>query len=121
MKNKLFKSAVCLPLTALAVVFSMSTVAQAEDTGGADQGAYAGILIGGNISTASNGTITDSTMTPTLALTLGTKMPTNFGFGLFGSYYSRTSSGTFLGLPSGTNTGTTMLLGQGNYYFMGAH
>jgi hypothetical protein len=123
MRNKIVKNTIGLTLTAIAAIVSTGSLAQAGDdaASGADQTAYAGIMIGGNISTASNGTITDSSMTPTIALTLGMKMPTNFGFGLFGSYFGRTSSGSFLGLPTGTNTGTTMLLGQGNYYLLGAH
>lgn len=119
MTNRIFRSTKFISLTAFLATVSMNTLAHADD--GGDQAAYAGIMIGGNFSTASDGTISDSSMTPTIALTFGTKMPSNFGFGLYGSYFGRTSSGSFLGLPSGTSTGTTMLLGQGNYYVAGLH
>lgn len=119
-KNHFYQITKYLAFMPLIALVSMSTLAHADDASG-NQSLYAGIMIGGNISTASNGTVTDSTMTPTIALTLGTKMPTNFGLSLFGSYFGRTSSGSFLGLGAGTNTGTTMLLGQGNYYFFGGH
>ncbi len=92
----------------------------ATETSTASQGekGYAGILFGGNSTTNSPG---DNQTTTTFGATAGAKLASEFGIGLFGSYYSQKSSGSFLGLPSGASTSTAVITGQGNFFAGGFH
>ena len=86
-----------------------------------DQNFYVGALIGGTKSANSDGTISESTISPTVGVTAGIKLSPRFGIGFLGSRYGMTSSSNILGLPAGTNSNTTLLLGQANFILGGFH
>ncbi|MEO5969761.1 MAG: hypothetical protein ABIQ95_07510 [Bdellovibrionia bacterium] len=123
--NKQTKFLKLLPLITLlgigSVAFAGGQSEHREESDQGDQNAYVGALIGGNRNANSNGTISDTATNPTYGLTAGIKISPRFGIGFFGSRYDLTSSGAFLGLPVGTSTSTTMLLGQGNFFIGGIH
>jgi len=81
-----------------------------------DRPNYLGVLLGVNTPTGEG-----SSSTATVGATLGSKVVSYFGVGLFGSYSGQTSSGSLLGLPAGTSTSTTLLTGQGNFMMGGFH
>ncbi|MGE0615046.1 MAG: outer membrane beta-barrel protein [Bacteriovoracia bacterium] len=74
---------------------------------------YAGFLLGGNIASTSG---SDGDTRPNIGLTLGGKISPEFGLGFYGGFSGQRSSGTFLGLPSGTSTSMTILAGQLNFF-----
>ena len=90
-----------------------------DDRGG--QNAYIGVLVGGNRNANSDGTISSSNTDPAIGLTAGIKLSPRFGIGFLGSRYGLKNSGSFLGLPLGTATNTTMILGQANFFLGGIH
>jgi hypothetical protein len=116
-----------LPLITLVGVGSFAFAAEQSEhnnkdqSDSGDQNAYVGVLIGGNRSANSDGTVSDTNTDPTIGITAGLKISPRFGIGFFGSRYGLTNTGKFLGLPVGTTTSTTMLLGQGNFYLGGIH
>ncbi len=67
------------------------------------------------------GTLSESNISPTVGLTVGIKLSPRFGIGVLGSRYGMTSSSTILGLPVGTASNTTLLLGQANFILGGFH
>ena len=105
-----------IPIIVLTI---LSSVAQAEDRmeSRSTQGlGYLGLLAGGNKSASS-----ETNATPTFGLTLGAKLAPAFGIGFLGSYYGQTSSGSLLGLPTGSSAKTLVLAGQANYFIGGLH
>ena len=94
---------------------------KAEQKSSGDQNFYVGALLGGTKSANSDGTISESSISPTIGLTAGIKLSPGFGIGFLGSRYGTTSSSNVLGLPVGTNSNTTLLLGQGNFILGGFH
>ena len=92
-----------------------SEVSATESSG--DRG-YAGLLFGGNSTTNSSD---PNQTTTTFGATLGAKMTPEFGIGLFGSYYTQRSSGSFMGLPTGASTSTAVITGQANFFAGGLH
>lgn len=100
-------------------LISTGPLVQAEDNMNAyssQEYGYLGLLAGGNSSTSAEGNAT-----PTFGLTLGAKLAPSFGLGFLGSYYGQSSSGSLLGLPSGTSMSTLILAGQANYFMGGLH
>jgi hypothetical protein len=93
--------------------------AEARDAG--DQNLYVGGLLGVTRSATSNGTISDSNMSGTYGLTAGLKLSPRFGFGILATRYGTTASSTNLGLPIGSASSTSLLLGQGNFFIGGIH
>ena len=100
---------------ASAVTANASSEVTAMDLG---EKGYAGILFGGNSTT--NAPDSNQT-TATFGATLGAKIAPEFGLGLFGSYFSQRSFGSFMGLPTGASTSTAVITGQGNFFAGGLH
>ncbi len=77
---------------------------------------YLGGLLGGNFPVESN-----STLRPAAGVTVGANLVDHFGFGLLATYFGQKTTGKFLGLPTGTSTGTLFIAGQAHYVFNGFH
>lgn len=103
----------------LLLVLLFSTVTRADDDSikGADaRPSYLGAMLGFNSADASSVNAATS-----LGATVGTKINSLIGLGLFGSYSGTKTSGPYLGLPSETDFSITVLTVQGNAYLGGFH
>ncbi|MEO5971729.1 MAG: hypothetical protein ABIQ95_17525 [Bdellovibrionia bacterium] len=86
-----------------------------------EQRAYIGVLMGGNRSAASDGTTSESGISPMIGVTAGFKLSPLFGLSFLGSRYALTNSTEVFGLPVGTDSNTTLLLAQGNFFLSAFH
>ena len=103
------------------VLFSSSTVLGADKDSDVISGTdtlpgYLGVLAGGNIPSDSN-----AGATAAIGVTLGSRLGSLFGVGLFASYYGQTSTGPYLGLPPSTAMSVILATAQGNLHFGGFH
>jgi hypothetical protein len=86
-----------------------------------DQNLYIGAVLGVTRASGSDGTLSDATLSSTYGLTAGFKLSPRFGLGILASRYGTTSTDTILGLPIGTSSSSTLLLGQLNFIMGGIH
>lgn len=96
-----------LRLLILAITFAAGIQsAKAAD----EPGSYLGVMFGGNKTPN-----TSDSFNPTYGITLGGKISPVIGLGFFGNYFGHDSTGSFLGLPTGSSTRNFVLAGQLNY------
>lgn len=112
MKNKINS-----PLIALAVLACSYSALAEETPETTNRSVYAGLLAGATNSASS----TVSSGSPSLGVTAGFKLSPNFGLGIMGNYYGQTSSENYLGLPSGTNTKTLLIVAQADAFLGDFH
>ena len=73
---------------------------------------YIGGMLGGNLPNGDSG----SSSSPLFGLAAGIRPTPEFGVGFFGTYYGQTHSGSIFGLKAGTETHTTNLCGELNFF-----
>lgn len=94
---------------------------RSERLASGDQNLYIGGLVGATKSANSDGIILGSETSPTFGLTAGIKLSPSFEIAFLATRYRTRSTSTDLGLPIGTDSNTTLLLGQGSFLMGGFH
>lgn len=77
---------------------------------------YLGVLVGANVPTGAGVGPTAS-----VAVTLGSRVGSFFGVGIFGSYFGQSSTGPYLGIPSSTEMSVALVTAQGNFFLGALH
>ncbi|MBI2712539.1 MAG: hypothetical protein HYX41_06785 [Bdellovibrio sp.] len=114
LRRRLILIFICLTYASAAT----AAVKEADDTiSGVDTlPGWIGAMVGANIPATSG-----VSPTATAAVTLGSRLGSVFGVGIFGSYYGESSTGPYLGLPSSTAMSVVLLTAQASLFFGGLH